>query len=234
MGELADTARRWVAEGRRAVLARPITEQGFGPRHPADAILVDEDGTCRCTLHRVVFDEHLAAEAAALLAEGHTARVCEVSVHDDDVLQAGLTCGGQAEILLQPLDVVPARWWTVLGEGTDAALITRLDEGQTEAVSTVATPEKCDDTAEEGPAQAVDVPGISSPAAGRAATPASRRTGSSSSSPSRPYPIWSSREEASSPSSWSRRPVCWAGRHPWSPRPGTPSSCSPSVRRQPA
>jgi xanthine dehydrogenase accessory factor len=106
MRELADTAREWAARGRTGVLARGVTEQGFGPRHPADAILTDEDGHCHGTLYRGVFDEHLAAEAAALTVE-HTARVCEVSVHDDEVKQAGLTCGGQAEILLQPLDAVP-------------------------------------------------------------------------------------------------------------------------------
>lgn len=33
MRELADTARRWAVEGRTAVLARPITDRGFGFRH---------------------------------------------------------------------------------------------------------------------------------------------------------------------------------------------------------
>jgi xanthine dehydrogenase accessory factor len=49
MRELADTALQWVAEGRPAVLAWSITEQGFGPRHPADAVLIDGDGTCAGT-----------------------------------------------------------------------------------------------------------------------------------------------------------------------------------------
>jgi xanthine dehydrogenase accessory factor len=139
MRELADTAGRWAAQGRPAVLARPITEQGFGPRHPADALLIDEDGNRRGTLYRGAFDDHLAAEAAAL-PPGHTARVCEVAVHDDEVKEARLTCGGQAEILLQPLHTVPARWWDLLSEGADAALITRIDEERTQAVSDVVTP----------------------------------------------------------------------------------------------
>ncbi|MFC9638815.1 XdhC family protein [Streptomyces mirabilis] len=139
MRELADTARRWAAQGRPAVLARPITEQGFGPRHPADALLIDEDGNRWGTLYRGAFDDHLAAEAAAL-PPGHTARVCEVAVHDDEVKEARLTCGGQAEILLQPLHTVPARWWDLLSEGADAALITRIDEERTQTVSDVVTP----------------------------------------------------------------------------------------------
>ncbi|MER5545994.1 XdhC family protein [Streptomyces sp. NPDC001118] len=152
MRELAETARRWAAQGRTGVLARPLTEQGFGPRHPADAVLIDQDGQCYGTLYRGVFDDYLAAEAAALPA-GHTACVREVSVHDDDVKRAGMTCGGQAEVLLQSLHTVPARWWDLLAEGADAALITQLDEQQTQVASTVATtaPEGGD-----GPAQAVE------------------------------------------------------------------------------
>lgn len=156
MRELADTARQWAAQGRTGVLARPVTEQGFGPRHPTDAVLIDEDGRCHGTLYRGVFDEHLAVEAAALTAAERTARVCEVSVHNDEVKQAGLTCGGQAEVLLQRLDTIPARWWALLGEGADAALITRLDESRTQAVSTVATPEQSGGVGAEGPVQAVE------------------------------------------------------------------------------
>jgi xanthine dehydrogenase accessory factor len=139
MRELADTARQWAAGGRgTAVLARPVTERGFGPRHPADALLIDADGTCHGTLYQGAFDRELAEEAARL-APGHTARVCPVSVHDDGVIQAGLTCGGQAEILLQPLLAVPPRWWQLLAAGADAALITWLDERRVHAVSTVVT-----------------------------------------------------------------------------------------------
>ncbi|KUM99577.1 xanthine dehydrogenase [Streptomyces yokosukanensis] len=154
MRELADTARQWVAQGRTGVLARPLTEQGFGPRHPADALLIDQDGQCHGTLYRGVFDEYLAAEAAAMPA-GRTACVRAVAVHDDGVKQAGMTCGGQAEVLLQSLQTVPARWWDLLAEGADAALISRLDEAQTRVTSTVATTAAQEPQGEDGPAQAV-------------------------------------------------------------------------------
>jgi len=140
MRELADTARQWTAPGHRAVLARPLTEKGFGPRRPADALLVHEDGTCHGSLYGGAVDKQLAAEATALVTSGHTARVCAVSVHDQ-VEEAGLTCGGQAEILLQDLGTVPPHWWDLLAEGADAALVTRLDPGRTEAVSSVVPPE---------------------------------------------------------------------------------------------
>ncbi|MEV6115201.1 XdhC family protein [Streptomyces sp. NPDC052109] len=152
MRELAETARQWAVQGRTGVLARPLTERGFGPRHPGDAVLIDQDGHCHGTLYRGVFDAYLAEQAAAL-TEGRTACVREVSVHGDEVKRAGLTCGGQAEVLLQSLGTVPCRWWELLADGTDAALVTRLNEARTGVASAVVTP-----AAEpgDGPAQAVE------------------------------------------------------------------------------
>ncbi|MEV7418313.1 XdhC family protein [Streptomyces sp. NPDC089919] len=136
MRELVETARRWTAEGREAFLARPVTEQGFGPRDPSGALLVDARGERAGSLYRGVFDEQLTAEVAAVPA-GVTARVCQVSVHGAEATGAGLTCGGESEILLQPLDSVPAEWWDELALGSSAALVTRLSEDGTQASSTV-------------------------------------------------------------------------------------------------
>ncbi|MEU4948544.1 XdhC family protein [Streptomyces lavendulae] len=139
MRELAETARQWVAEGRVAFLARPVTEQGFGPRDPAGALLVDVRGECVGALYRGVFDAELVAEAAALGggagAEG--ARVCELSVGAGEAVEARLTCGGQAEVLLQPLAAIPAEWWELLGTGAGVALVTRLNEDADRAESRV-------------------------------------------------------------------------------------------------
>ncbi|MFB6806805.1 XdhC family protein [Streptomyces sp. NPDC056387] len=136
MRELVETARRWTAEGRAAFLARPVAEQGFGPRDPAGALLVDARGECVGALYRGVFDAELAAEAAAMTA-GATARVCDVSVGADEAVEARLTCGGRAEILLQPLSAVPAEWWDLLGDGAGVALVTRLDAQAGHALSEV-------------------------------------------------------------------------------------------------
>lgn len=136
MRELVETARQWMAEGRAGYLARPVTEQGFGPRDPAGALLVDARGECVGALYRGVFDAELAAEAGAMAA-GTTARVCEVSVRGAEAVEAKLTCGGQAEVLLQPLTAIPAEWWDLLGDGVGVALVTRLNEAADQASSEV-------------------------------------------------------------------------------------------------
>ncbi|MFF3016936.1 XdhC family protein [Streptomyces sp. NPDC057939] len=136
MRELAETARQWVSEGRAGFLARPVTEQGFGPRDPSGAVLVDARGECVGALYRGVFDAELVAEAGAM-EPGRTARVCEVSVGAGEAVEARLTCGGQAEVLLQPLTEIPAEWWELLGTGAGVALVTRLDESAENAVSRV-------------------------------------------------------------------------------------------------
>ncbi|MET9322556.1 XdhC family protein [Streptomyces sp. NPDC003038] len=136
MRELVETAQRWVAEGRAAYLARPVTEQGFGPRDPAGAVLLDARGECVGALYRGVFDAELVAEAGAMAA-GDTARVCEVSVRGAEAVAAKLTCGGQAEVLIQPLAFIPASWWELLAQGVGVALVTRLNDAADQAVSEV-------------------------------------------------------------------------------------------------
>ncbi|MGW4683682.1 XdhC family protein [Streptomyces sp. NPDC004244] len=136
MRGLVETARRWAAEGRAGFLARPVAEQGFGPRDPAGALLLDAGGECVGSLYRGVFDAALVAEAGAW-PPGATARVCEVSVGAEEAAEARLTCGGRAEILLQPLAAVPAQWWELLARGVGVALVTRLNERADQAVSEV-------------------------------------------------------------------------------------------------
>ncbi|MFK0256789.1 XdhC family protein [Streptomyces sp. NPDC090445] len=136
MRGLVETARRWAAEGRAGFLARPVAEQGFGPRDPAGALLLDARGECAGSLYGGVFDAELVAEAGAW-PPGATARVCEVSVGAEEAAEARLTCGGRAEILLQPLAAVPAEWWELLAEGVGVALVTRLNERADRAVSEV-------------------------------------------------------------------------------------------------
>lgn len=136
MRELVETARRWAGEGRVAFLARPVTEQGFGPRDPAGAVLLDVRGECVGALYNGVFDAQLVAEAGAMAA-GEGARVCQVSVGAGEAVEARLTCGGQAEVLVQPLAAVPSEWWELLGAGAGVALVTRLNEAADQAVSHV-------------------------------------------------------------------------------------------------
>ncbi|MCF2532888.1 XdhC family protein [Yinghuangia soli] len=155
MRELAATALRWISEGRAAVLARPVTEQGFGPRHPHDALLLAPGGTVEGTLYQGAFDAHLAAEAALLPASG-ISRVVPVAIHGQGASDAGLTCGGQAEVLLQPLDSVPAQWWSLLADGKGAALVTGLAEEDARTTSIVVAADGTVRAGDHGDAAAVD------------------------------------------------------------------------------
>lgn len=136
MRELAATALRWLAEDRAALLVRPITEQGFGPKHPHDALLLDRRGPGEGSLYAGAFDEQLRDEAVRLPDDG-TSRVCRVEIHGRGAADAGLTCGGSADVLLQPLASVPREWWTLLSRGEGAALVTGLDADATHSTSTV-------------------------------------------------------------------------------------------------
>ncbi|WP_331767111.1 hypothetical protein [Embleya sp. NBC_00896] len=168
MRDLAGIALRWMAEARPAVLVRPVTEEGFGPRHPHDALLLDgrgDRGDRAGELYRGVFDAHFLAEVVRMPADG-TSRICEVAVHGHEAAEAGLTCGGQTEVLLLPLAAIPQRWWSLLAGGRGAALITSPIEAGTRATSTVTT------TADRTESATTTPPPPDTSAATWAATPA--------------------------------------------------------------
>jgi xanthine dehydrogenase accessory factor len=99
------------------------------PRRCSDElVVVGEDGT----LHGDVLGRHGAdrvRRAAADLLAGGAPRLGSVVVelHGDAVIEAGLSCGGRAELLLQPTSGIPTALWEHLSQRAPIALLTRID-----------------------------------------------------------------------------------------------------------
>lgn len=58
--------------------------------------------------------------------------VVELDIHGDMITEAGLVCGGQVSLLVQPAREIPADLWTALAGRAAVALVTRI-EGPTAA-----------------------------------------------------------------------------------------------------
>ena len=50
-----------------------------------------------------------------------------ITIRDKDVSEIGLACGGQAQVLLQPVASLPTQLWDLLAERAPVALLTRID-----------------------------------------------------------------------------------------------------------
>jgi xanthine dehydrogenase accessory factor len=116
------------APDRRAVAGRVIDLQGFSTWPGDELIVVDEDGTQHGdVLGRFGADGVRTASAALLAEEDPGLGSVTVEIHGPAVIEAGLSCGGRAELLLQPAGGIPSELWLHLARRAPVALLTRID-----------------------------------------------------------------------------------------------------------
>jgi xanthine dehydrogenase accessory factor len=119
----------WTRKGLPAVLCRPGQLQGLGSVPHGQMVVVNADGaTCGRLLGGAGAAEVLRA-AGELLADrrGAPLRSVDVAVHGDAVTRAGLSCGGQASVVVQRVDGMPAGLWSALAERRPVVLATVID-----------------------------------------------------------------------------------------------------------
>jgi xanthine dehydrogenase accessory factor len=130
--DVAEAIRKGVQAGQEAVIGRVIDVKGFSTL-PGDVLVaVDTAGTQYGEVLGRPGAARLQAAAAAMFAAGGPPRLETVSIaiHGKDVAEVGLSCGGQAEVLLQPVVAIPDAFWELLALRAPAALLTRI-EGST-------------------------------------------------------------------------------------------------------
>ena len=107
--------------GSPAVLVRVVRFEGFGGRREGEATLRSVDG-------RSVGSVLSGTADAQLATIDHAAPTrLVVPVGDAEAVNAGLACGGSAELFVQPLSSVPARAWELMDLREPFVLATRLD-----------------------------------------------------------------------------------------------------------
>lgn len=129
MEQVAETLRKTAAAGQRAVVGRVIELKGFSTLPLDEMVVIDEEGALHGDLLGRPGAERLTAAARDLFGPGQAPRLetVGVSIHGPDVQELGLSCGGQADVLLQPAASIPDQFWSAMAERTPAALITVID-----------------------------------------------------------------------------------------------------------
>ncbi|MEH3076139.1 MAG: XdhC family protein [Quadrisphaera sp.] len=122
------------AAGRRAVLAVVASTWASSPRPVGSAMAVLDDGTALGSVSGGCVEGDVLARATDLLAaSGHDddadaehAEVVHYGVTDDDAATVGLPCGGELDVLLQPLDEELAARLAELAAARDAGRATHV------------------------------------------------------------------------------------------------------------
>lgn len=140
---LPDVARRLLAGDRTGtVTARVVDIQGFSTWAGDELVVVDGGGVRHGRLLGSAGTAEVLAAAGPLLGSGAPELASAVvEVHGAAVAEAGLSCGGRAQLLLQPTTTIPPALWELLAGRRPAALLTRVDGEGRAAASQVVAPD---------------------------------------------------------------------------------------------
>lgn len=119
----------WLAEGQPAIVARVTAISGFSTWPGEELIAVDGDGGRHGAILGRPGSDSIVRRSAELLTTGAEPGLdtLTVEIHGAEVIEAGMSCGGSAEVLLQPASSIPAALWAALSHRAPAALITRTE-----------------------------------------------------------------------------------------------------------
>jgi xanthine dehydrogenase accessory factor len=128
MQEVAESVRAEAGRGRSAVIGRVIDVKGFSTLPVDDLVAIWSDGSQNGDLLGRPGAEQLGAAAAEMFGTGaDRLRSVGIEIHGKEVEEVGLACGGQAQVLLQPVQAIPPQLWDLLASRAPAALITRIE-----------------------------------------------------------------------------------------------------------
>jgi xanthine dehydrogenase accessory factor len=121
MREFIDPLDRWRAEGLRHVLVRAVNVVGFGAGQYDNALIVNERDERHGTILRGLVDDQMAAAVEPVLAEG-VPRMFTVRAATAEAEEVGLSCGGSAQLLVQPSRDFPDELWHQIEAGRPVVL----------------------------------------------------------------------------------------------------------------
>ncbi|PWI06312.1 XshC-Cox1-family protein [Streptomyces sp. NWU339] len=109
MFDIAGELHEWLDEGREFAVATVVSVGGSAPRGPGAALAVDSAGTVIGSVSGGCVEGAVYELCVQALADGAT-RVERFGHSDEDAFAVGLTCGGNIDIMVTPVDVrAPAR-----------------------------------------------------------------------------------------------------------------------------
>jgi xanthine dehydrogenase accessory factor len=139
--DTAATVRDWLDSGHQVAFARVINRVGFSGDTELELLAGNEQGEATGDLlGGTVVEASLAAIHHALEDPAGGTAVLSAQVHDDQAVAAGLSCGGVAQVLVQPARAVPVELWSALADQHPAVLATGIDGRVADAGSVVVLP----------------------------------------------------------------------------------------------
>lgn len=121
MRELLDTVDATLASDTPAALVRAVDVAGFGAAQYDNAMVIAADGSRAGEILRGVPGPALRQAVDDVLADG-VGRAVEFRLTEPDAEAAGLSCGGRARLVIEPVATVPDLLWEEVRNGRTIVL----------------------------------------------------------------------------------------------------------------
>lgn len=125
MFDIAHDVHRWLADGQDVALARVVAASGLGSSATTQAVARSGAGEVAGSLLDSAADEQVAAALREVTGAGP--RLMDVVISDQQAVDAGLVCGGRAQLIVQSATEVPEAAWDLLRRREPICLVTDLD-----------------------------------------------------------------------------------------------------------
>ena len=101
---IPETAVEWAHEGRTVALATVVRTWGSAPRPVGSQLVIDADQAFEGSVSGGCVEGAVIFEAADAISDGKC-RVLSFGVSDDTAFEVGLACGGEIEVLVEPVGI---------------------------------------------------------------------------------------------------------------------------------
>lgn len=102
--EIPETALAWIDAGRRVALSTVVKTWGSAPRPVGSQLVIDADQIFQGSVSGGCVEGAVIFEAVDALEDG-TCRRLSFGVSDDTAFEVGLACGGEIEVIVEPVGV---------------------------------------------------------------------------------------------------------------------------------
>jgi xanthine dehydrogenase accessory factor len=102
LGRLLATLPQWAEAGHRCAIATVVRSWGSAPRRAGSHLIIRDDGLFEGSVSGGCVEGDVIATALELLPEG-SSKLLEYGVSDARAWEVGLACGGQIQVLVQPI-----------------------------------------------------------------------------------------------------------------------------------
>ncbi|MEI6986223.1 MAG: XdhC/CoxI family protein [Rhodospirillaceae bacterium] len=124
----------WLSQGRRVALATVIRTWGSSPQPVGSQMLVDHNGAMDGSVSGGCVEGSVVAQAMLAIEDGEV-RLISYGISNEMAWEVGLTCGGQLDLYLEPLEesslkrALLARLMAARADRCPVALLTDLTTG---------------------------------------------------------------------------------------------------------